>query len=117
MLNPTLFDMNTHYINCKTVDESVELWSEIYAVSSNRGPVKRSFERFHREEGSDVTYRIKMSDTTLIDWGWDNRKYFEAHGHKIMEFNEALIPLDLGDIVPDEAVDINDLLYSCGVTT
>ena len=117
MLNPALFDMNTHYINCKTVEESVELWSEIYAVSSNRGPVKRSFERFHREEGSDVTYRIKMSDTTLIDWGWDNRRYFEAYGHKIVELNEALVLPDLGDIVPDESVDINDLLYSCGVTT
>lgn len=117
MLNPALFDTNTHYINCKTVDESVELWSEIYAALSSPGPVTSSLKRFHREEGSDVTYRIKMSDTTLIDWGWDNRRYYEAHIHEILEFNEALIPLDLGDIVPDEAVDINDLLYSCGATT
>lgn len=116
MLNPTLFDMNTHYINCKTVDESVELWSEIYSVQAISGPVRSSLKRFHREEGSDVTYRIKMSDTTLIDWGWDNRRYFEAHGHKIMEFNEALSSPDLGDIVSNEDVDINGLFFLCEVT-
>lgn len=117
MLNPTLFDMNTHYINCKTVDESVELWSEIYAALEISGPARSTLKRFHEEEGSDVTYRIKMSDTILISWGWDNRKYFEAHGHRIMELNEVLVPTDLGDIVSDEAVDINDLLYSSEVTT
>lgn len=116
MLNPELFDLHTHYINCKTVEESVELWSEIYAALSIPIPVTSSLKRFHREEGSDVTYRIKMSDTILIDWGWDNRRYFEAHGHKIMEFNEALSSPDLGDIVSNEAVDINGLFCSCEVT-
>lgn len=117
MLNPALFDANVHYINCKTVEESVELWSEIYATLPCGGPVESSIKRFHREEGSDVTYRIKMSETSIIDWGWDNRGYFEAHGHKIVEFNEVLTPPDLGDIVSGEAADISELLYSCGVTT
>lgn len=117
MLNPTLFDMNTHYINCKTVDESVELWSEIYAALSSPVPTTSSLKRFHREEGSDVTYRIKMSDITLIDWGWDNRRYFEAHGRRIMEFDEVLASPDLGDIVSGEAVDISTLLFSCEVMT
>lgn len=116
MLNPELFNMRTHYINCKTVEESVELWSEIYAALSSPVPVTYSLKRFHREEGSDVTYRIKMSDITLIDWGWDNRRYFEAHGHRIMEFNEALSSPDFGDIVPNEDVDINGLFFSCEVT-
>ena len=116
MLTPTLFDMNTHYINCKTVDESVELWSEIYAALSSPVPATFSLKRFHREEGSDVTYRIKMSETSIINWGWDNRRYFETHGHRIMEFDEVLALPDLGDIVSGEAADISDLLYSCGVT-
>ena len=109
MLNPALFDMNTHYINCKTVDESVELWSEIYAALSRPVPATSSLKRFHGEEGSDVTYRIKMSDTTLIDWGWDNKKYFEAHGHKITEFNEVLVTADLGEIDTEDSIDINSL--------
>lgn len=116
MLNPELFDMKTHYINCNTVDESVELWSEIYATVSGHVPLTSTLRRFHKEEGSDVTYRIKMSETALIDWCWDNRRYYEAHGHKIMEFNEALSSPDLGDIVSNEDVDINGLFFSCEVT-
>ncbi len=113
MLNPALFDMRAHYINCKTVEESVELWQEIIAATSNRCPSPFSIKKFHSEEGVDVTYRVIMSEHRLVDWGWGDKRYYEARGHEIMEFNEALTFLDLGDITSEEVVDVNALLCSC----